>query len=350
MNTLKALYFPGTIIHSASQLPLFLLFGEIHLLRPVEPVADSADIFLLSGLCQEHTPSPLGEGREHFLQLIKEIGERQDDYAAQLSALAIASLASRQPSVDDSARAIVNTLVGTRGRPHGPQAATTREDELLSHARLVLKLAEILDRQEEEIAGQMAVLDNRQEQLFKELQGDEDEEETLENELRQTRPHSFRPGAGAIKNRLRAWQRLYATAQDLDLPLWLTDQVEAADILRERYEITVKKSPALFTRLELPARFSWPTTDAIARIGAFRQAMRPLLTALATAINTGQNERLAQLAPAWRQELDTRYPRQEFGRTSLAIYRFDARTCASLLDTTADSGRMLALVEPVEER
>jgi tryptophanyl-tRNA synthetase len=47
----------------------------------VEPGSDSvtntkADIFLKRDLCQAHVPVPLGDNHEQFLQLIRDISER----------------------------------------------------------------------------------------------------------------------------------------------------------------------------------------------------------------------------------------------------------------------------------
>jgi len=344
MSTLEAIYFPGTTIYSASQFPVFLLLEKVHLLRPVETAGDSADIFVSSGLCQEYTPCPLGDSRDRFLRLIKDIRERKDDYAAQLSALTIASLSAQQASTDDTSRGIINSLLNTHGLT---PASATKQDELLWQARLVLKIAEILDQEEEEVAVRLALLDDQQESLFKDLQGEWDEdEESLMDEIRQMRQIMSRPAAAAVKNRLNAWSRLYAVAEEPNLPLWLTDLDEAADILLEKYENTVKSPPPVIGKLELPANIGWSATDAIAHISRYRQATAQLREEITAAIHQGQTEQLALLAPRWARELDDLYPGDQFGRTTLTIYRLAATTCSSLLGkTTAHSGSMLAVIQ-----
>jgi len=133
MNSLNSLFFPGTDIYSIRQYPLFLLLQKIHLIRPVEnnPVDagdESTDSFIKSGFCQEHTPCPLGEHRNRFLHLVTDIKNRQDDYAAQLSSLVLASQ-SAPPLIDeDSEQAIMSSLLP----PEESQAKDTKAKALLA--------------------------------------------------------------------------------------------------------------------------------------------------------------------------------------------------------------------------
>ncbi len=115
MKKLNTLYFPDTVIFSESQYPIFLLLDTLHYISPIERVesTDSNDIFVDRGLCQVHTPRPLGEDRDRFIHLIRDIQERKDDYAAQLSALTIAGMSGHQSKSDKESRtSILSTLLG----------------------------------------------------------------------------------------------------------------------------------------------------------------------------------------------------------------------------------------------
>ena len=93
-----SLIFPDTDIFSYKHFPYLLFGAPLRFLELVEhdpnDQRNDRDIFIDSGLCQPHAPSPLGEDRSRFLRLISDIKERKDDYAAQLSALTVAAMSS----------------------------------------------------------------------------------------------------------------------------------------------------------------------------------------------------------------------------------------------------------------
>ncbi len=345
MNTLKALYFPGTEIYSGSQFPAFLLFKEIHVLQPVESIEtadNSADIFKTSGLCQAHTPSPLGESRDRFLRLIRDIRERKDDYAAQLSSLTVAALSANKPSIDDTQQGIVTSLLGHHNVASEPEA---EDDVLLWQARLVLKIAELLDSEEEEVAMQMACVDDEEENLFKTLQGEADEDdESLFAELQQLQEKLSRPTSSTIKNRLSAWSKLYFTSSGCESDIWLTHMVEAADILLEKYE-NIAQSPApVIATFELPANIGWSREEAVSDIQRFQEGNNELLTNIAEAIATPSPEKLSSFSEAWSSALETYFPEKDTGRTTLLLYHFTERRCGQLLEKDSGSGAILAVV------
>lgn len=349
MKTLEALYFPGTEIYSGSQFPVFLLFRSLHLLQPVEPLetADNvADIFITAGLCQAHTPCPLGKDRDRFLRLIRDLRERKDDYAAQLSSLTVASLSAPKPSSDDTEQGIISSLLGRHGVVRQPGE---NSDELLWQARLVLKIGEILDREEEEVAMHMALLDDEQESIFKTLQGEtEDEEESLFNELKLIKEKISRPTAGAIKNRLTAWNRLHLADQAAAPHIWLTHMVEAADILQEKYENRTKAPASILAEFELPANIGWSGEEALDRIRLFRENNSELLREIEEAFSAFSVDQLQSLAKRWQPAIDTAFPASDTGRTPITFYNFSGQPCARLLGGNEDSGKILAVVRWLE--
>ena len=351
MNSLEALYFPGTAIYSARQFPVFLLLEKAHLLRPVELPAkadNSPDIFITSGLCQEYTPCPLGDSRDRFLHLVKDIRERKDDYAAQLSALTIASLSAKKTSIDDTAQGIISTLLGN----HGVTAPSENEDDgQLWQARLVLKIAEILDQEEEEVAVQMAMLEDQEQDLLKELQGEmeDDEEESLLNELRQVQNKLPRPTAATVRNRLNAWSRIYRASTQPECELWLTHLEEAADILLEKYENTAQVPAEVIAELALPAHIGWSREEAVERILAFRASADELLNKIAGALRTLNSDTLHSLRLRWSQTIESAFPSEQHGRTSLAFYHLASASCGTIVGNKNGAGVLLGVVrqEPV---
>lgn len=345
MNTLEPLYFPGTEIHSGSQFPIFLLFNRIHLLRPVEAAESSdiaADIFNSSGLCQEHTPSPLGESRDRFLHLINDIQQRKDDYAAQLSSLTVAAMSAKKSSIDDSSQGIISTLLG--GHSVEPQEEE-EQDLQLWQARLVLKIAEILDREEEEVAMQMALLDDDESGLFQSLKGEADEEEeSLFTELKQLKEKMARPTVDAVEKRLRAWAQLYQKGE-FHFPLWLTQLEEAADILLEQYESSNDQPPPVILELEIPANIGWSKKETVDVIKHFQDANRELLKQLQTAMQTEDSSQLQPLLSGWNSIINEDFPVEQAGRMFLTIYDFNQTPCGKLLEgVKSDSGQYLGVI------
>lgn len=346
MNTLKALYFPGTEIYSGSQFPASLLFSQIHLLQPVESIKtadNAADIFKTSGLCQAHTPAPLGESRDRFLKLIDDIKDRKDNYAAQLSSLTVAALSAEKASIDDTQRGIVASLLGHN---HVVEAPEEKKDVLLWQARLVLKIAEFLDREEEEVAMQMALIDDDEENLFKTLQGEDDSdiEESLFDELQQLQRKLPQPPTSAIRNRLNAWSKLYLTSCEDEPNIWLTHLAESADILLEEYENIAKVPASIIADFELPANIGWSRDYAATQILKFHEEHNVLLADISNSLYAKSSEHLSTLASNWSSALETAFPEQETGRTLLSMYDLEDKCCADLLGKTSRSGTILAVV------
>lgn len=277
------------------------------------------------------------------MRLLKDIRERRDDYAAQLSSLTLASLSARKSSIDDTPQGIVASLFGGRGKA-APEESD--QDELLWQARMVLKIAELLDQEEEEVAVQMAMLDDQQEDLIKMLQGDleDEDEESLLDELQQIRRQMSRPTASAVASRLKAWARLYLAGEPTSRPLWLTHQTEAADILLEKYEKGTGHPAAVLGKLALPANIGWARQEAMDRITAFRKNSQPLLAELAEALQSGDPATFTECASSWSAALDAAFPAAHFGRSTLLFYRLDESSLARMVGGTTDDGHLMAVI------
>ena len=345
MKTLEALYFPGTRIHSASQFPIFLLLDRLHLLQPVEngePGHDRPDIFTSAGLCQGHTPCPLGSQRDRFLHLIRDIRERKDDYAAQLSQLAIAELSAQKRSVEDSSRTITANLLGVKESNDSPQE---RLQTRLWQARLTLALGEQLDREEEEIAMQMALLQDDETGLFRSLQGElDEEEETLFDELLQLRNSINRPLAGSIKARQKAWASLFAVGTFAAPTLFLTHMEEAADQLLERYQEKMHLPAETLLELDLPAKIGWNAEEVVEESGTFRAREAELLGRVMKAISREESN-IAELQENWSAGLEKAHPTAETGRVRLIFYSLPGLSAARLLGReTGAGGEILGVV------
>jgi hypothetical protein len=371
MNSLNTLYFPDTVLSLEQQLPLALFFHTLHLLQPVEG-DDQPDTreekgkeasdpgcypFTEKGFCQVHTPSALGEDRDRFLHLLHDIRNKKDAYVEQLSYLTLASLSAPASRGDSSKQAILSSLL--QGVDQDSDARTEQDRLALWQARLVLKIAEILDQEEEELAWQLATIDDQEIALFRRLQGEikksgegEIVEEDPFQELLELKQKLNQPRPGMIRNRLRAWSTLYLSGPlSVDFQLWTTRRQEAADILLERYEKESGQAPVALLQIALPARISQEHGDVTEAIEQFRagsqsqiQALAKVLESLVTAeINKSNNP--AGLFPeaqawqeTWNSRVDAAFPANHYGRATLTIYLLPETSFFALIENDQGKG------------
>jgi len=352
MNSLNTLYFPGTDIYSIRQYPIFLLFQKIHLIKPVEmnpkkPGVESTDSFIKSGFCQVHTPCPLGENRDRFLHLVEDIRNRKDDYAGQLSSLILASKSDQSSTGEDSEGAIIKSLF----TPKDLQDKTTqlKKVEKLWQARLVLAIGEILDGEEEEIARNLAMLDDDQAGLFKELHGDIEavEEDNPFAELNQLESHLGAAKSGNIKNRFKSWKTLFLEGNIQEGDVFLTTSQDAGDLLLQAYEKKTNQGAPLVAELTLPGLIGWSGEEASQAAVSFSEQNSELLSQIhETLSDLSQKEAVADLATKntnvlaalsedWNVQLETVFPTKQFGRIYVKCYLFPNFTCAALVGKTA---------------
>jgi len=366
MNSLNTLYFPGTDLYSIRQYPIFLLFQKIHLIRPVEedPAGSggqSSDSFIKSGFCQVHTPCPLSENRDRFVHLVADISSRKDDYAAQLSSLILAGTSSASVTDDDSERAIRSSLF----TPDAEKGKVQQEDKAgkLWQDRLVLAIAEILDREEEEIARNLAMLDDDQADLFKELHGDIDEleEENPFAELSRLENNLGTANAGNMKKRCKAWKTLFLEGDTRHCEIFLTTSQDAGDFLLEAYEKRTNQAGLLAATLALPGLIGWNSAEAYQAVLNFRDQNSELLSRIHASLAelmdkttcteqaTGSTA-VTALTEQWNEQLETTFPADQFGRIPVKCYVFPGLSCATLIgagqpENTAAKNGLLIVVD-----
>ncbi len=337
MNTLETLYFPDTTITPTRQFPLLLLFSAVHFIQPVEPDETSAeqskDTFMDSQFCQGHTPHPLGKDRDRFLYLINDIKNRKDDYAAQLSHITLASMSGTKAKGDSSKQEIMSSLLG-RGSSTTSKSSNDEELEALWHARLILKIAEILDREEAEVAEALVQLEDNETDLFAKLKGtdtDEGDEDNIYQELDKIKSKMTKPRTESIQNRMRAWFRLTENADIPRCQIWTTCRQETAEILFENYEKKKDSLPTLLTKLELPDnRMGRNLEQVMEKLLDFREESKELFSNLSDKLSSAtaeltndQAQDFSKISSDWHQLLNLHFPANDFGRTAILFYYFE---------------------------
>ena len=331
MKTLETLYFPDTAILSLRQLPLFLLFPTVHIITPVEDDPQNSDVFMDNSFCRCHTPYPLGEDRQRFLYLINDIQNRKDDYAAQLSHITLASMSEKQNTGESSKHQIVSSLLG---RPQDDQKDDSNSrDDLLWQARLVLKIGEVLDREEEEVARSLAFLDESETDLFERLKGEDDDDQDIDelyDDLKNVRAKLDRPRTESVKKRIKAWFRFVEGAQLPGCQIWSTTRQEAADILFENHEKEHGHQPKHLASIELPAVVDKTGKNLLTEIDHFHRVAQQKLPLIISMIkgatdNLMGNSGFVEANNKWQELLSISYPEDNFGRITVNFHLFSAQ-------------------------
>jgi len=356
MNILETLYFPDTAIQSERQYPLFLLFSKVNIIHLIEPDTgepeDKADSFMYGKLCQAHTPSPLGDDKDRFLYLINDIKNRKDDYAAQLGHLTLASLSRDTPKGEDAKHQIMSTILGKPSTAIEEPADSTRDKEW--HARLVLKIGEILDKEQEDVAKAMIFLEESETDLFDKLKGgdEDDEADNLYKDLLKLKAQLGSPSTESVENRLSAWFTFTSSAPLPKCRIWSTTRTEAAAVLVENHTKAHNVPPKLVAELSLPAVIGGNTETDFQHFSGFSQKSAPLLEEiypmmLSTSSGLQSDTRYNELVSKWAEMLDENYPEARFGRTTAQFYLFeDSISHYSSKKTTLKNevGRLLAVI------
>ncbi|MCF8056302.1 MAG: hypothetical protein K9K37_06650 [Desulfocapsa sp.] len=342
MQSLNSLYFPETVLPRHLRNCLLLLPDTLHFLQPVEPdrslTEDTAesDLFTERGISQAHTPSLLGKDRERFMGLILKIRQQKNSIAEQLSALTLAHLSQEQNSGEHNHHAIMASLLdGQIPGNSGPKESSN--EAALWQARLVLALAEILDKEEAELAMQLSDIDDDELNLFQELKGQEeggpDGEENPFAELLRIKAKLSQPRPGSVKRRFQAWTILYGSgALPENFWLWMTGLEEAADLLISKYESWSNRVSVPLLLLNLPEQIYMRDADGLKSIRNFqeksmdvRQAIIEKLAAIVALDHLDLVDPVALLPDAgilardWNDLVEYCFPEEKFGRQKLDL-------------------------------
>lgn len=253
MKPLKALFFPETVPcrNAASQLLLF--FDTLLYYLPVEDISDNTtDFFAGTGLLKSHTPSPLGDDLARFRQLLRDLRGHEDEF--YLGYLASLSMELHKDKDDVSVWSIISNISGAV--PQNLQDEKNDAKARLWQARLLLKLAEILEQEDLAIAQELAAINARQREMLKRLRGEEELDEEDEGETFITEyntPASPTRLPIRMEQRLWAWGQLFLTDNKTDdRPILATTLPDAAAELFETYEKFCKKAPIKILSIPLP--------------------------------------------------------------------------------------------------
>ncbi len=325
MNHLVAYIFPNTLPNEAILFPLVQVFGTVVYCQPIEndPIMEETSSFIKDLLDTKRLkllfPAPLGDHRNRFLSLVADLHNRRDDYAAQLSGLALAGLGAAKGTIE-SKHSIMDQLLKKNDIEDN-----SKDEMLLWQARLVLKLGELYDAEQVGLTDKLHKLAARQNDLFSELREETSNPFSLTDSLNVASGHPD----GMIRHRLKAWARLFCLGNE-PLPqqdFFVTTSADALDTLQSIYEHTTGQEAQPLMRLTLPAAKSplkvpMDQTPLLSLATEETGKVQLFLSNLAQKKNIEENWS-DDFHNSWENLLDTSYPVAGYGRCQLSLYSFE---------------------------
>jgi hypothetical protein len=343
MIRLTTLFFPDTVMEPSMRNRLLLFFEKVyHYLPAEEETTTAADPH-----CQGYAPVPLGDDLGNFQRTIKDILTNVYDYGQRLRLLSLASMVSGPEfEGDENSVSSLAAAIRTSG-PRGFDRPS--ESEKLWRARLVLKLAERLDRDQENIDNQLLQLTRSHQAMLARLRGTEGE--MLEHTDLLSAPKDEWPQPGRdIFLRMRAWTHLYladpAPLSSQTVPILTTQHQAAIDQLSATYGKHFNRQPEVLLSIPLPDPRHTAEEDLRSRLNDFRAETADILMNASTVLNrTAAGEMPCQEGrrlplfdhekkTAWRSALERFFPAAANGPGRLTIYCLERVSPAAILSKT----------------
>jgi hypothetical protein len=243
MLPLTALYFPQTSVSTRQVSQELVFFDKIfHYLaaEAEESTTDETD----PELCEGYAPIPFHGDLDRFRQLIRELkGNEAEFYSGHLSTISSGNERNRD---EKSVKSLIH-LIGGKSAAETEEQLAAREG--LWQARLLLKLAEILYQEEQELQKELSAISLKEQELFEVLKG--------EPEIPFS-PSSFQQMESRLPVRpeilVKAWAKLFQTdKQQGNYSILVSGESDAAELLFDANETLTQKRPVRLFRIPLPA-------------------------------------------------------------------------------------------------
>ena len=311
MTSFSALYFPDTLPPPAAVAGLAPLLAPLRSHRcwpddrPPSPWSELAAAGQLEFLAS-FDPGP---DSRRLQALLRELaGRKGEDALLFAQSLAAEFSAQREETTPE----LKGPLLGL-----AEDASAARERENIWQALLLLKLAENLERDEQEAEEKLQAIETRRAAMFRQLNGDETAAEAgHQNGEPSVPPRSWRnPG-----RQLRAWSRLFLRTPERPQMLVSAD-AEAWSLLLDRAE-NRDPSPKPLATLQLPRTpelTAKPEDDTPSTGKPWREARQTLLAALEQAAADGNGAAATTAADTWNRQVAGHEANHPPGRHTLEI-------------------------------
>ena len=330
--------FPETVSGDEILFPLVQVFTPLVYCRaleedeiPEELQSSLARELEDANLCKLHVPSPLGEQRERFLALIKDLKNRRDDYAAQLKNLSLSGIGRGGRSKSESKNSIIESLLQSKSVAEQKQE---EQEMLLWQARLLLKLGEIFDADQLELQRDLDKISQLESSLFSELRKEQGEPFSLTQTISSASGHTD----GLQRLRLKAWSRVYCLGGESQeaCHCFVTTNKDAVELLVDEYEQLRERNAQRFLEVLLASRksgaFPLESLQGLQQQEIFDRLQD--VVADPARVQNDQTDDFAAPDGEWAQLLDTIYPAAEYERCRLHLYFFPEIAAAELFMAT----------------
>jgi len=254
----SALIFPETEPAINEIADLLIFFNSLSYYLPTEsPDSVANDSMFFKTQCTGYVPAPLGDDLVRFNRLLREMETSRPGEFSRLFSAANAPVATGQIRDRDetSAGSIYSAL-------HADAETKTKmqHKERLWQARLVLKLAEMLDRKENEVRQGLERISSVEQKVFASLEGlNEAVPDDLAVPDRSKKnvdiPQNPAPGTSALLNplRVKAWAELYLADPSLQRASFLVStNIDSGSILLDGFENTRQREAVELFSLTIP--------------------------------------------------------------------------------------------------
>ena len=356
----SALFIPETepAIHDITKLLLF--FNSLTYYKPTETNTENLIVDnLFRNLCNGYTPAPLHEDLNRFNRLVHEMENSRPEDLVRLFSSAQSPIATGQIRDRDEASAgsVVSAL-----QKDNDKTNNARYRERLWQARLILKLAEILDRTENEVTQGMARISIDEQKIFNSLEGlngaesansrlSPDFEEFVypEEKIKYSAGYSPTGSSLLIPIRLKAWAELFLADSSQNRPFILVaPNTENGNTILDRFENTWRSLPQKLFSLSIPNVPELGISDSVdeqfisSRMKLFLEAkenleffenfLRETAQSHTTSLDREKNMHiLAEHAAAWEKSIKFYFPFPTAAYRKLVFYSFPGVTTAKLL-------------------
>lgn len=208
---------------------------------------------------------------------------------------------------------------------------------LLWQARLVLKLGELFDREQQEIDNQLASMAQKQDNLLQELREETDTPFSLTQGISQ----GTRETNAMLSQRLTAWAQIYCLGHVPDSActgLFITPDLGVAGKIIDLWENSLAPTPSPVI-IELPGHENQKAAHTIDPTQLPSKPNNNLQTLCTLLVSENiEQEEINSHIQAWHQELDRQYPTNQYGRAKLSLYPFQTLTPKQLFKETFARG------------
>ncbi len=312
---ISACVFPDTMPVDDIVFPLVHIFSHLVYSQPVGVDDEDAD---MGDFVRVHVPAPLGGERDRFLSLLNELHGRGADYSEQFKNLILSKIGAGKPETKSS---IISSL---RNSTSMDDRKAEELELLLWQARLVLSLGEFLDKEQRELARDLAIINEREEELLAELRKEKNKQPfNLTKTIRSTTGQ----GNDLKQLRFKAWSRLFCLGSNPlnSVDCFVTSERDAIDMMVEVYEKLFGSSVESFITLSLPSLTACESfqTDKIKQL---QQAELAMILSWIFSDSAGRGSDIEYdyktLQAEWEQIIEDQYPLAGTERLNLHIYKF----------------------------